>query len=215
VEVTPFNATKLGFHFTDSTHNMISCRRYPIGRLLSGLNFHKVLGFFTFCLALSLSLSALTVDAVISTKNFGISKNSRSNYLGTIMSAMVNGGQSSAAAPAWPNNGNKQILITGGAGYIGTHTIVCLLEAGYDVTVVDNLVNSNEESLRRVQSICGCDSKRIRFYNVDLCDKAALEQVFTTSPQFHACIHFAGRAYSCSIAFPCRYFLVYETLDPS
>lgn len=50
----------------------------------------------------------------------------------------------------WPTTGNPNILLTGGAGYIASHTIVCLLEAGFDVTVADNLVNSNEESLRRV-----------------------------------------------------------------
>ena len=56
--------------------------------------------------------------------------------------------------PPVPSTGNPQILITGGAGYIGSHTILCLLEAGFDVTVVDNLVNANEESLKRVQVGC-------------------------------------------------------------
>ena len=86
--------------------------------------------------------------------------------------------------PIVPTTGNKQILISGGAGYIGTHTIVCLLEAGYDVTVVDNLVNSNEESLRRVQDITACDPNRIRFYNVDICNPVTMEHVFATSPKF-------------------------------
>ena len=60
------------------------------------------------------------------------------------------------------------------------------------VTVVDNLVNSNEESLRRVQSITACDASRIRFYNVNVCDAVAMEHVFASSPRFEACIHFAG-----------------------
>ena len=51
---------------------------------------------------------------------------------------------------ALPTTGNPNVLITGGAGYIGSHTIVCLMNAGFDVTVVDNLVNSNEESMKRV-----------------------------------------------------------------
>ena len=76
---------------------------------------------------------------------------------------------------------NPNVLVTGGAGYIGTHTIVVLLEAGFDVTVVDSLVNSNEESLRRVKQITKCDDDRIRFHKVDLCNKDDLEKVFQSS----------------------------------
>ena len=64
------------------------------------------------------------------------------------------------------------ILVTGGAGYIGSHTVLELLQAGYDVVVADNLCNAKEESLRRVQELTG---KTVRFYRTDLCDKAALE----------------------------------------
>ena len=92
--------------------------------------------------------------------------------------------------PTVPSTGNKQILISGGAGYIGTHTIVCLLEAGYDVTVVDNLINANEESLRRVQEITACDPNRIRFYNVDICNPITMEHVFATSPKFEGRLNY-------------------------
>ena len=67
------------------------------------------------------------------------------------------------------------ILVAGGAGYIGSHTCVELLNAGYEVVVVDNLYNSCEEALRRVEKITG---KTVTFYNVDLLDKPALEEVF-------------------------------------
>ena len=74
------------------------------------------------------------------------------------------------ASQPWPTTGNKNVLVCGGAGYIGTHTIVSLLSEGYDVTVVDNLVNANEEGLRRVKEITKTAPERIRFYNCDLCD---------------------------------------------
>ena len=61
---------------------------------------------------------------------------------------------------------NQNILVTGGTGYIATHTIVSLLNAGYDVTIVDNLINSSEASLEGVRAICGCSSDRIRFFKV-------------------------------------------------
>ena len=102
---------------------------------------------------------------------------------------------------------SKNILVTGGAGYIGSHTILRLLEAGYDITVVDNLVNSSEESLKRVRELTGCDESRIKFFNVDLCNIAALEQVFQSSPKFSACIHFAGlKAVGESVQKPLLYY---------
>lgn len=102
---------------------------------------------------------------------------------------------------------NSNVLVTGGAGYIGSHTIFCLLEAGFDVTVVDNLVNSNQESLKRVLELTGADAGRLRFYNVDACDKTALEEVFATSPVFSACIHFAGlKAVGESVQKPLLYY---------
>ncbi|WP_308633952.1 UDP-glucose 4-epimerase GalE [Paenibacillus silvisoli] len=80
------------------------------------------------------------------------------------------------------------ILLTGGAGFIGSHTCVELLHAGYDVIVVDNLSNSNPESLHRVQEIAG---KPLRFYNVDLLDGDMLSSVFAKH-DIEAVIHFAG-----------------------
>ena len=67
------------------------------------------------------------------------------------------------------------ILITGGAGYIGSHTCIQLLNAGYEVVVVDNLSNSSEISLKRVMEITG---KSLKFYKVDLCDIDELHKVF-------------------------------------
>lgn len=95
------------------------------------------------------------------------------------------------------------ILVTGGAGYIGSHTCVQLLEAGYEVTVVDNLCNSSAESLRRVEAITG---KNIKFYEKDLLDKEALGQIFDEN-RFDAVIHFAGlKAVGESVAIPLRYY---------
>lgn len=95
------------------------------------------------------------------------------------------------------------ILVTGGAGYIGSHTCVELLQAGYDVTVVDNLINSKEEALRRVQELAG---KSLEFHRVDLLNRGELEGVFQSKP-FEAVIHFAGlKAPGESVQQPLRYY---------
>ena len=95
------------------------------------------------------------------------------------------------------------ILVTGGAGYIGSHTCVQLLDAGYDVVVVDNLCNSSEEALKRVEKITG---KTIKFYEIDMVDKDALRTVFEEN-KFDAAIHFAGlKAVGESVAKPLLYF---------
>ncbi len=95
------------------------------------------------------------------------------------------------------------ILVTGGAGYIGSHTVVELLEAGHHVTVADNLSNSSPESLRRVERITGAS---VPFYRADIRDRAALERVFTEHP-FDCCIHFAGlKAVGESVTRPLEYY---------
>jgi UDP-glucose 4-epimerase len=96
-----------------------------------------------------------------------------------------------------------KILATGGAGYIGSHTCLELLQAGYEVVVVDNLCNSKVESLKRVQRIAG---RSLSFYRVDLLDKAGLEAVFR-SHAIDAVIHFAGlKAVGESVQIPLRYY---------
>ena len=95
------------------------------------------------------------------------------------------------------------ILVTGGAGFIGSHTCVELLNAGYDVVVVDNLVNSSRESLNRVQEITG---KTLRFYEVNLLDRKKLNQVFEKE-EIEAVIHFAGlKAVGESVYKPLEYY---------
>ncbi len=97
------------------------------------------------------------------------------------------------------------ILVTGGAGYIGSHTCIELLNAGYKVTVVDNLLNSKKESLKRVEEITGGS---VIFHRVDLLDKDALDKVFAETPEpFDAVIHFAGlKAVGESVEKPLWYY---------
>jgi len=119
------------------------------------------------------------------------------------------------------NNNNKQtnkmigtdkhILVAGGCGYIGSHTIVCLLELGYSVVVVDNLSNSNPISLDKVAEIAGLSeedrTKRLIMHEVDICNEGALRQVFEASPTFDSCIHFAGlKAVGESTRIPLKYY---------
>ena len=97
-----------------------------------------------------------------------------------------------------------RILVTGGAGFIGSHTCVELQEAGYEVVVVDNLSNSCEESLKRVQEITG---KKLTFHKVDILDRAALNAVFAQNGPFDAVIHFAAfKAVGESVKFPLKYY---------
>lgn len=97
-----------------------------------------------------------------------------------------------------------KILVTGGAGYIGSHTCVELLEAGYDVVVVDNLYNASEKSLERVKEITG---KEVTFYQADIRDKKALDEIFDKETDVEAVIHFAGlKAVGESVAKPVEYY---------
>ena len=95
------------------------------------------------------------------------------------------------------------ILVTGGAGFIGSHTCVELLNAGYDVVVVDNLCNSSEESLERVKKITGKD---LKFYEADILDKDAMNKIFDEEA-IDAVIHFAGlKAVGESVSKPLEYY---------
>lgn len=96
-----------------------------------------------------------------------------------------------------------KILVTGGAGYIGSHTCVELLEAGYDVVVVDNLYNASEKSIERVKEITGKD---LAFYKADILDEDALDKIFDRE-KVDAVIHFAGlKAVGESVAKPLEYY---------
>ena len=95
------------------------------------------------------------------------------------------------------------ILVTGGAGYIGSHTCIELIKAGYEVVVVDNLYNSSKESLKRVGAIVG---QEIKFYEADIRDAAAMKNIFDNE-QIEAVIHFAGlKAVGESVAKPIAYY---------
>ncbi len=96
-----------------------------------------------------------------------------------------------------------KILVTGGAGYIGSHTCVELLNNGYEVIVMDNLYNASEKALDRVQQITG---KTLKFYNADMLDQPAMDQIFEAEKP-DAVIHFAGyKAVGESVAKPIEYY---------
>lgn len=95
------------------------------------------------------------------------------------------------------------ILVTGGAGYIGSHTCIELLNAGYDVVVLDNLYNSSEKALERVEQITG---KKVTFYKADILDKEAMNAIFDKE-DIDSVIHFAGlKAVGESVAKPLEYY---------
>ena len=95
-----------------------------------------------------------------------------------------------------------RILVTGGAGYIGSHTCVELLQEGYEVVVVDNLYNASEKALERVKKITGKD---LTFYKADVCDREAMNQIFDQE-KVDAVIHFAGlKAVGESVSKPIEY----------
>ena len=95
------------------------------------------------------------------------------------------------------------ILVTGGAGYIGSHTCVEILNAGYEIVIVDNFYNSCPEALNRIKELSGKDFK---FYECDIRDKAGLDKVFAEN-KIDAVIHFAGlKAVGESCAKPLEYY---------
>ena len=95
------------------------------------------------------------------------------------------------------------ILVTGGAGYIGSHTVVELQNAGHDVVVMDNLANSSKKCLERVEALTG---KKVPFYEADIRDRAALENIFSKE-KIDSVIHFAGlKAVGESVQKPWEYY---------
>ena len=98
---------------------------------------------------------------------------------------------------------NMRVLVTGGAGYIGSHTCVELLEAGHEVFVIDNLCNGHEEALKRVRCITNCE---LQFMNADIRDSNALDKIFNIFKP-DAVIHFAGlKAVGESVVNPLEYY---------
>lgn len=95
------------------------------------------------------------------------------------------------------------VLVTGGAGFIGSHTCVELQQAGYDVVVLDNLSNASEVSLQRVEAITG---KKVKFYKGDIADRKILQEIFDNE-KIDSCIHFAGlKAVGESVEKPWEYY---------
>jgi len=97
-----------------------------------------------------------------------------------------------------------KILVTGGTGYIGSHTAVELIQSNYDVIIVDNLCNSKESVIDSIKEITG---KEVKFYKEDVRDKEALRKIFTDNPDISAVIHFAGlKAVGESVEKPIMYY---------
>ena len=97
-----------------------------------------------------------------------------------------------------------KVLLTGGLGYIGSHTAVEVLNEGHDVVIIDNLSNSKIEVLDKIKTITGKD---VKFYKEDVCDLVALEKVFAENPDIFAVIHFAGlKCVPESVSVPLKYY---------
>ena len=96
------------------------------------------------------------------------------------------------------------ILVSGGAGYIGSHTCIELMAAGHEILVADNFYNSCQEALNRVEQISG---KKVPFVNIDLCDAAKVDELFDAHPEIDAVIHFAAyKAVGESVSKPLEYY---------
>ncbi|KAI7564812.1 UDP-glucose 4-epimerase, partial [Hortaea werneckii] len=101
---------------------------------------------------------------------------------------------------------SKTVLVTGGTGYIGSFTALALLEADYKVIIVDNLYNSSQEVLNRIELICG---KRPEYHNCDITDEKSLDAVFDKYPDIDNVIHFAAlKAVGESGEIPLEYYRV-------
>ena len=164
--------------------------------LLLSFSFYRfIILFYYFCEFQEWGVCCVLVEVIFSPNSpiiiFSLSSGRCINSMGTTSSSNITKKKSMAST-------GPCILVTGGCGYIGSHTITCLLQSplNYSVVVVDNLSNSSSTSLDRVAEICELDDKsrkeRLVFHNVDMCDKDAFRKVFEVSPQFDACIHFAG-----------------------
>ncbi|KAJ3180816.1 hypothetical protein HDU85_003898 [Gaertneriomyces sp. JEL0708] len=117
----------------------------------------------------------------------------------TSTTASCNGANDASSTTA------KRVLVTGGAGYIGSHTVLELLQQGYEVSVIDNLSNASEESLRRVQGLTGC---KVTFYYGDIQDSHLLDRIFSEHPIW-AVIHFAAlKSAPDSVSNPLDYYQV-------
>lgn len=152
------------------------------------------------------------VESVVTTASNSASCSPMSDDIVQISEHMMNGEIESlrlSGEQQWAVNGESSlgtILVTGGAGYIGSHCCVQLLEEGYRVVVVDNLDNSSEEALERVKEIVGEKGKNLTFFKLDLCDMEPLSDLFN-HVKFDAVIHFAGlKAVGESVRLPLRYY---------
>lgn len=98
----------------------------------------------------------------------------------------------------------KKILVTGGTGYIGSHTVVELYQAGYTPIIIDNLSNSNIGVLNQIEKITG---QRPEFYNFDLCEESAVKDFFESNKDLQGIIHFAAfKAVGESVEKPLKYY---------